>query len=103
MEAYIFTITKKACQNQSDAKSMLFFYYYYEGLVHHDYAPKGQTINEEYYLQVMKRLCDARIRKWPQLWASGGWLLRHNNTLAHTLNLVQQYLGPVLPNKLISD
>lgn len=42
------------------------FVFDYENLMHHEYAPKRQIINEEYYLQVMKRLLDAVGRKGPQ-------------------------------------
>ncbi|GFX94408.1 maestro heat-like repeat-containing protein family member 1 [Trichonephila clavipes] len=63
------------------------------GIMHHEYAHTGQTINKEYYVEVLKRLCNAIRRKRPQLWESGDWLLHHDNAPAHTLNLVQQYLS----------
>ncbi len=44
LEACIFVTIKKALQSRSNVKSMLFFY---EALVHHEYASKGQKINEE--------------------------------------------------------
>ncbi len=49
---------------------------------------KDQTINKEYYLQVMKRWHDRIRRKCPHLWASSDGLLHHNNTPAHVSNLV---------------
>ncbi|GFW07526.1 histone-lysine n-methyltransferase setmar-like protein [Trichonephila clavipes] len=52
-----------------------------------------QTINKEYYVEVLKRLRNAIRRKRPQLWESGDWLLHHDNAPAHTSNLVQQYLS----------
>ena len=30
-----------------------------EGIIHHDFLPCGQTVNKEYYLNVMKRLREA--------------------------------------------
>ncbi|GFY08975.1 protein GVQW3 [Trichonephila clavipes] len=68
-------------------------FFYYEGIVHHKYAHTGQTINKEYYVEVLKRLRNAIRRKRPQLWESGDWLLHHDNAPAHTSNLVQQYLS----------
>ncbi|GFU67918.1 histone-lysine n-methyltransferase setmar-like protein [Trichonephila clavipes] len=62
-------------------------------IVHHEYAHTGQTINKEYYVEVLKRLRNAIRRKRPQLWESGDWLLHHDNAPAHTSNLVQQYLS----------
>ncbi|GFY30596.1 uncharacterized protein TNCV_3117581 [Trichonephila clavipes] len=72
---------------------MLIVFFYYEGIVHHEYAHTGQTINKEYCVEVLKRLRNAIRRKRPQLWESGDWLLHHDNAPAHTSNLVQQCLS----------
>ncbi|RLU15332.1 hypothetical protein DMN91_012326 [Ooceraea biroi] len=50
---------KKARQSQSNVKAMLTVFFDQEGVVHHEYAPQGRTTNKEYYLEVLKRLCDA--------------------------------------------
>lgn len=84
---------KKARQSRSQIKSMLIVFFYHEGVVHHEYAPKGQTINKEYYVEILKRLRDAVRRKRPHLWSSGDWLLHHDNAPAHKSNLVQQFLA----------
>ena len=55
------------------------------------YAPRGQTINKEYYVAYLKRLRDAVSRKRPRFWSSGDWLLHHDNVPAHSSNLVQQF------------
>ncbi|GFT38234.1 histone-lysine n-methyltransferase setmar-like protein [Trichonephila clavipes] len=68
---------KKARQSRSNIKSMLIGFFYYEGIVHHEYAHTGQTINKEYYIEVLKRLRNAIRRKRLQLWESGDWLLHH--------------------------
>ncbi|GFX84360.1 mariner Mos1 transposase [Trichonephila clavipes] len=83
---------KKARQSQGNIKSMLIVFFDYEGIVHHEYAHTGQTINKEYYVEVLKRLRNAIRRKRP-LWEYGDWLLHHDNAPAHTSNLVQQYLS----------
>lgn len=46
--------------------------FYQESIVHHKYAPRGHTVNKEYYLKVLKRLCDTVRRKQSDLWRSGG-------------------------------
>ncbi|UYV65275.1 hypothetical protein LAZ67_3003775, partial [Cordylochernes scorpioides] len=38
------------------------------GVVHHDFLPQGRTVNEEYYLQVMRNLREAIRQKRPDLW-----------------------------------
>ena len=59
--------------------------------MHYEFAPRGQTINKEYYVEVLKRLRDAVRRNRPRFWSSGDWLLHHNNAPAHSSNLVQQF------------
>ena len=82
-----------ARQSRSSVKSMLIIFFDYEGVVHHEYAPTGQTINKEYYVQILKRLREAVRRKRPHFQSSGDWLLRYDNALAHSSNLVQQFLS----------
>ena len=40
------------------------------GVVHHKFLPKDQTINKQYYLGVMRRLREAIRQKRPDLWES---------------------------------
>jgi transposase len=65
----------------------------YRGIVHHNYAPAGQTINKEYYLEVIRRLRDAVQRKRPDLWASRNWQLHHDNAQAHSSHRIQSFLA----------
>jgi hypothetical protein len=51
--------TTGAEQSQGAA---VFFFFNYGGIVHHSYAPEGQTINREYYLEVIRHLRDGRDR-----------------------------------------
>ena len=44
-----------------------------EGVIHHKLLPRGQMVNKEYYLQVMKRLREAVRRKRPDLWKGNKW------------------------------
>ena len=61
--------------------------------MHYEFTPRGQTINKEYYVEVLKRLRDAVRRKGPRFWSSGDWFLHHDNAPAHSSNLVQQFLA----------
>ena len=62
------------------------------GVVHHEYAPQGQNINKEYYLEVLCHLCDAMQRKRLDLWTVGTWQLYHDSTPAHSSQLIQTFL-----------
>jgi hypothetical protein len=60
----------------------------YCGIMHHSYAPEGQTINKEYYLEVIYHLHDAVWHKRPDLWASRNWQLHHDSARAHSSHLI---------------
>ena len=74
-------------------KVMLTVFFDYQGVVHHEYAPKGQTITKEYYIDVLRRLRDAIRRKRPEFKESGSWKLHHDNAPAHSAHVVQQFLA----------
>ena len=44
----------------------LYIFFDCEGVVHYEFAPRGQTINKEYSVEVLKRLRDAVRRKRPR-------------------------------------
>ena len=54
-------------------------------------VPSGQTVNQHYYINVLKRLREKIRKKRPQLW-SGEWLLHQDNAPAHTALSVKQFL-----------
>ena len=82
-----------ARQSWSHVKSMLIIFLDCQGVVQYEFAPRGQTINKEYYVHVLKKLHDAARRKRPRFWSSGDWLLHHDNAPAPSSNLVQQFLA----------
>ena len=71
-------------------KVMLTVFFDSSGVVHHEYAPHGQTITKEYYLEVLRCLRDAVRRK---LWATKTWKLHHDNAPAHSAHLIQSFLA----------
>ncbi|GFY13981.1 mariner Mos1 transposase [Trichonephila clavipes] len=83
---------KKARQVRSKIKVMLIVFFDADGIVHPEHAPQGQTVNKEFYLDVMRKLREAVRRKRPVLWASSRWMLHHDGAPAHTANLVQHFL-----------
>jgi hypothetical protein len=44
---------------QSKVKELLTIFFDYCRIVHQSYAPEGQTINKEYYLEVIRHLRNA--------------------------------------------
>jgi len=47
---------KKARQVRSNAKMMLIAFFNVRGIVHHEFVPPGQTGNQEFYLEFLRRL-----------------------------------------------
>ena len=71
---------------------MLTVFFDYRGIVHHEYAPKGQNITKEYYLEALRRLRGAVRRKIQDLLASRNWWLNRDNSPAHSSYLIQLFL-----------
>ena len=61
--------------------------------MHKEFVPPGQTVKQQFYLKVLKRLRDSVWEKRPEMWSSGNWFLHHDNVPAHTALSVQQFLG----------
>jgi histone-lysine N-methyltransferase SETMAR len=84
---------KKAQRVLSKVKALLTVFFDYRGIVHHSYALESQTINKEYYLEVIHHLHDAVRHRRPDLWASHNWQLHHNNAPAHPSHLIRSFLA----------
>ena len=79
--------------SRSNVKTLLTVFFDYKGIVHHEYAPHGQTVNQVYYIEVLQRLRDAIRRKRPELHSTSEWQLHHDNAPAHSAQRVQQFLA----------
>ena len=84
---------KKARQVKSNVKTMLIAFFDIDGLVHHEYVPRGQTVNKEFYKTVLQRLRDAVRRHRPEKWRSGKWILHHDNAPAHRAVATSEFLA----------
>ena len=68
-----------------------------QGIVMAKWAPSGQTVNQQYYIEVLTKLCVHVRRKRPELWRNG-WILHQENVPTHNTLSVKQ----VLANKNIT-
>jgi hypothetical protein len=57
----------------------------YHAIVHHEFVPAGQTVNEANYKEVLKGVRDGVQRKLYELWTIATWHLHHNNAPSHML------------------
>ncbi|KAL2740930.1 hypothetical protein V1478_001071 [Vespula squamosa] len=83
---------KRTRRSLNNVKLLLTVFFDYEGIVHHEFAPSNQTINKEYYRQVLERLYTAVRLKRPQLWNLGNWII-HHDVPTHNSNLIREFLA----------
>ena len=53
----------------------------------------GQTVNQVYYLEVLKRLREKVRKKRPEIFASNSWILHHDKAPAHTALSLREFLA----------
>jgi len=94
VETETFAETKK---NHGEAnqksKSCCWFFFDCHGIVHHEFAPEGQTVNAAFYMEVLKRLRDRVRRVRPEFWEGRRWILHHDNAPAHSALIVCEFLA----------
>jgi transposase len=72
---------------------MLLVFFDWQGIINHEFVPRGQTVNKVFYVAVLKRLREAVRRKRLQLWTNQSWVLYHDNAPAHSSFLVRNFLA----------
>ena len=83
---------KKSRLVKSKEKVTFIAFFDIDGVVHHEFVPPGQTVNGNFYVQVLQRLRDAVRRKRRDQW-HGEWFLYHDKAPSHTSLVVQQFLA----------
>ena len=72
---------------------MLVIFIDWQGVIHKEFVPEGETINAVYYKGVMERLLNRIWRVRPGMCESGDWFLLHDNTLCHNMTIIKQFLA----------
>jgi hypothetical protein len=67
--------------SKSHLKSVLINFFDITSIVHFEFIPQGRTVNQAYYVEILKRLREAVRRKSPELWPDD-WIIHHNNARA---------------------
>ena len=72
---------------------MLIVFFDVHGIVHLEFLPQGQTINQNVYKDILRRLMRSVREKRRELWETKSWLLHHDNAPAHNALSIRQFLA----------
>ena len=86
------TSPQKAKQGKSTHKISMILFFDSTGIINMHGVPTWQTINKEYYVEVLREFRKTFCRKRPALFKSGQWHFHQNNAPVHNSILVTDYL-----------
>jgi len=78
--------------SRCQVKIKLVCFFHHKGIVHYEFIAQGQTVNQQYYLEVLTRLRESVRRKRPGLWPDK-WILHHDNAPAHDALRFREFLA----------
>ena len=83
---------KKVRQSKSSHKLLMIPFFDSTGMIYMHRVPTGQTVNKEYYVEVLREFRKRFRRKNPALFKSGQWHFHQDNAPVHNSILVTEYL-----------
>ena len=83
---------KKATQSKSTHKLLMIPFFGSTGMIYMHWVPTGQTVNKEYYVEVLRGFRKRFHRNRLALFKSGQWHFHQDNTPVHNAILVTDYL-----------
>jgi hypothetical protein len=81
----------RVMQVRSNIKRMLVTFFDYEGTVHQEFVPPGETVNQYYHQEALQCLRQQVYQKCLERRPNQAWVIHHNNAPMHTA--VQQFLA----------
>jgi len=99
--AYFPVTSTKECPNeQIKSETRAHHFFNSKWIVHKEFVPPGQTVNQTFYLQVPERLRNRVVRVRRE--NANTWFLHHDNAPSHTSFAVREFLAqhniPTLPH-----
>ena len=83
---------KKARQSKSTHKLLMIPFFDSTGMIYMHWVPTGQTVNKEYYVEVLTEFRKRFLGKRPALFKSAQWHFHQDNAPVHNSILVTDYL-----------
>ena len=81
---------KKTRMSKSKIKSTLICFFDTQGVVHKEFVSQGQTVNQQYYREVLERLRKRIHLVRPEI--ADNWMQHHDNPPCHTAISVNECL-----------
>ena len=84
-------ITAPKESKNEQIKTMLICFFDSQRVVHKEFVPPGQTVNKQYYREVLELLRKRVHRVWPEI--ADTWMLHHDDAPCHTTISVNEFLA----------
>jgi len=85
------TSTKEGPNEQIKSEIHAHNFFYSKGIVHKEFVPPEQTVNQTFYLQVLKRLRNIVVPVRREI--ANTWFLHHDAAPSHTSFTVTEFLA----------
>ena len=86
---------KTARQSKSTQKLLMIPFFDSTGMIYKHWVPTGQTVNKEYYVEVLREFRKRFHQKRPVLFKSGQWHFYQDNAPVHNSILITDYFTKV--------
>ena len=77
---------------KSKTKVMLITFFDVHEIVHAEFLPQGQTIDQHVYKNILRRLMRSVREKIRELWETRSWLFHNDNATAHNALAILEFL-----------
>ena len=83
----------KARKSKSKVKAVLIVFFNMQGIIHFEFFPQGQKVNQTVYKEILRRFVRSVCEKRQSLWEPHAWALHYDNAPAHTALSIRQFLA----------